>query len=206
MASIPVLFVPFTGVPVPDNMALLKRKREALWNNVDRNKLLVEVAVEVSRKPRNVLRNYGVDAESVHLPPERVRQRVVILVEGVEHAERLKRLLPAWEVQHAIPLEREPDDVEEDEHEPLPPGVIATLISVVTYGIKCDVLVRATGGTGHLGWDRIRGIGRIAAPALVIDVNDQSDGRSRTDAEVRRREYRQQGLKILETGVMNQNT
>ena len=146
-----------------------------------------------------------VDAKAVSWA-DRVRQRVVILVEGVEHAERLERLLPAWEVRHAIPLEREPDDVEEDEHEPPPPGVIATLVSVAADGIRCDVLVRATGGTGHLGWDRIRGLGSIETPALVIDINDQSDGRSRADTEVRRREYRQQGLRILEPGVMNQNT
>lgn len=115
-----------------------------------RNKFLVGVAVKVSRKPRNVLREFGANAKAVRWP-ERERQRVTILVETVERAERLERSLPAWKVQHAIPLEREPDDVEEDEREPPPPGVIATLVYVARYGIGCDVLVRATGCTGYLG-------------------------------------------------------
>ena len=203
MIPMPVLFVPFRGSPASTAAAPLKRKREALWGNAERNEFVAGIANRVARKPRHLLRDLGVTSEAVRWP-ERVRQRVVILVEGVEHARRMQRLLPGWEVRHAVPVEREPDDVEDDPNEPPPPGVVATLVYAARAGLRCDVLVRATGAAGELDWDCVRGVGRsVMAPALVIDVQDRFDDRSRTETDVRRREYRRQGLVILDAGVPN---
>lgn len=204
--SIPVLFVPFRGPKLPDKMKPLKRKRKAIWDNVRRNTLVVEVAERVARKPRKLLREYGTDPKAVCWA-DRVRQRVAILVEGIEHAERLRRMLPAWEMRDAIPIDREPDDVEEDPNEPPPRGVIVTLVSVARYGLKCDVLVRATGGTGRLDWNCITGAGgKNTRPVLVVDVLDLSDERSRAESLVREQEYREQGLRVLERERTKQNT
>jgi hypothetical protein len=108
----------------------------------------------------------------------------------------LAKLLPDWEVQHAIPQEREPDDTNEDKD--LPPGRIATLMFAATARVKCDILVRATGGTGLLSWEYIRGGGKAGTtPSLLIDFNDEFDERAKADAMARRREYRQQGINVL---------
>lgn len=204
--AIPVLFVPFRGPKLPDKMEPLKRKREAIWDNARRNTLVVEVAEKVARTPRKLLREFGMNGKTVRWA-DRVRQRVAILVEGIEHAERLRRMVPAWEMRDAIPIDRESDDAEEDFDEPTPPGTIATLVSAARYGLKCDVLVRATGGTGRLDWDRITGFGgRNTKPALVTDVLDLSDERSQADAVLREQEYRQQGLRVLERDGVKQNT
>lgn len=68
------------------------------------------------------------------------------------------------------------------------------------YWAACDVLVRAAGGTGKLNWHQILG-GRKTkgtTPVLVIDIAD-GHGRARADADVRRAEYREQGLEVLES-------
>jgi hypothetical protein len=205
IVSIPVLFVPFEGPPA-SGASVLERKRKAVWAGAARNEFLAEVAQEVGRRPRKFLRRRGVSPEAVRWP-DRLRQRVAILVEVPEHAERLERLLPAWEVQTAIPTDREPDDVEEDRDEPAPPGVIATLVYAALYGVRCDVLVRATAGTGRLEGDWVAGVGgRGTRPALMVDLLDASDERLRADAETRRLEYRQQGLRVLERAGEGRNT
>ncbi len=122
-AGVPVLFVPFKGLPVPDNMALLKRKREV-----------------------------GLEQRGTQQVPGRSCGEGV--AEAPERAPRVRREREGGPLARAGTAEgdHEPDDVEEDEREPPPPGVIATLVYVARYGIGCDVLVRATGCTGYLGW------------------------------------------------------
>ncbi|MFM8270780.1 MAG: hypothetical protein ACKODX_00375 [Gemmata sp.] len=193
-----VLFLPFNGPEVPDTKSPLKWKREAIWDNAGRNELIAGVAEKLARKPRKVLHGYGISTKVVQLP-DRVWQRVVVLVENVEHATRLQKLLPDWEVLHAIPTDDEPWDGEEDPNELPPVGVIATLVYVAKNGIGCDILVRATAGTGKLSWDAIRGGYKKAGttPALVVDIGDEGGKRERRDTEIRRREYREQGLEVV---------
>lgn len=205
--GVQVLLVPFDGLAMPDTKSPLKWKREAIWGNAGRNELIAAVAEKLARKPRKVLRGYGIDAKGVQLL-ERVRQRVVILAEGVEHARRLQRLLPTWELWHAMPTEHEPWDGEEDPNEPPRRGVIATLTYVAKNGIECDILVRATAGTGRLSWDAIRGGNNKTGttPALVVDIEDEFGKRERKDTEIRRREYQEQGLEILKATQMKKGT
>lgn len=197
-----VLFVPFRGEAVAANPSPLRWKRRAVWDNRERNRLVADVADGLAVAARKTLRKLGVKVGAVRLP-DRVRQRVVVLAETAEHAWELEKLLPKWEVLEAVPVEDEhagwgmPPDSEADP----PPGTIATLVYVARYGIICDVLVRATAGTGRLNWDAILGRGGRpgTTPALVVDFEDQSGTRERTDAEIRRREYREQGLEVLRT-------
>ena len=71
-------------------------------------------------------------------------------------------------------------------------------------------LVRATAGTGKPNWDSFRGGSnkKGTTPALVVDIADRVGGREDTDAEIRRREYREQGLEELKaaTKPQRQNT
>jgi hypothetical protein len=203
---IPVLFVPFAGPRTSGVRQGVRWKREAIWRNAGRNEVIAGAAEMVARRPRKFLRKHGATSHAIRWP-DRVRQRVVLLVEVTEHAEWLERLLPAWEFRHAIPTDREPDDAEEDGDEPTPRGVIATLVYAARYGVRCDVLLRATGGTGRLDWGGITGLGgRGTRPTLVVDVMDTFDERARADAETRRLEYQQQGLRVLHSEGVNATT
>lgn len=196
--SVAVLFVPFNGFEMPEATSPLKRKHDAVWDNTGRNELIATVAEKLARKPWKLIREYGINTAAVQLH-DRVRQRVVVLVENVEHATRLLKLLPDWEVLHAIPTDDEPWDAEEAPNELPPRGVIATTMYVFRNGVACDILVRATAGTGRLSWDVIRGGYKKAGttPALVVDIQDENGKREKTDTEIRRREYTEQSLKVL---------
>ncbi len=205
--------VPHRGVAVVGNVPPLKWKRRAVWDNAGRNKLIAGVAAGLAKNARRTLRGLGVEVDGVKLPG-RSRQRVVVLVETAEQAQRLARLLPGWEVLAAVPVESEEAGwgKEPDLDADPPSGTIATLVYTARNGIACDILVRATAGTGRLVWEVIRGGGNKVGttPVLVIDIADQVGDREGVDAEIRRREYQEQGLKELRTATklkaQNQNT
>ena len=191
-----VLFVPHHGAAAAEREPLREWKRRAVWGNAGRNELVAGVAAGLAERPVKTLRELGAGA-GVRLPG-RAERRVVVLAETAEHARRLAELLPGWEVMDAIPTGRntvgprdEPgaDDSKRD--------AIATLVYAARNGVSCDALVRATAGTGGLNWNSFRaGAGDPGtAPALLVDVADESCGRMRTDSEARRREYREQKLK-----------
>lgn len=195
-----VLFVPYPGVAVPQAVPPVERKRRAVWADAGRNKLIAGVAAGMARNARRTLRGLGVDVSDVNLPG-RVRQRVVVLAEVAEQARRLKIFLPGWDVLDAVPVEgeyagwgKEPDP----DADP-PPGRIATLVYAARYGVGCDILVRATAGTGKLNWDSVRGGNNKTGttPALVVDIAEHGGDREDTDTEIRRREYREQGREVL---------
>jgi len=210
IGNLRVLFVPFCGGAVAGSMTPLKWKRLAVWDNAERNKTVADLAEGLATNARKALRKLGVKFKDAKLP-DRVCQRVVIRAETAEQARRLGKLLPAWDLQDAIPVENEHEDLEEvhpDGDKDPPPGRIATLVYAATYGINCDVLVRATAGTGKLSWGCIKnGGGRMGStPALVVDVEDQTGKREVKDSETRRREYKEQGLKELTPTRETQNT
>ena len=198
-----VIFVPFTGQPVPRMGSPLKWKRRAMWDNAARNTLVASVAVGLSRKPRKKFRELGVRWKETELPD---RVRVTILVESPEHAEWLSELLPAWEVQHAIPIDYEPNEVEVDPFADPPPGRIATLMYAAMYGIVADVVVRATGGTGKLPREWFtNGRGRLCM-LLIVDFRDLSGPREETDSDVRRYEYHEEYIRELKPTLEKRTT
>ncbi len=201
--AFPVVFLPYCGPVVPDTKSVRVWKHDTIWDNAGRNELLATVAEKLARKPRKLIREYGINTEAVQLK-DRMRQRVVILVENVEHARQLQRLLPAWELWHAIPTDDEPWDGEENPNELSPAGVIATLMYVAKYGINADILVRATAGTGRLSWDAIRGGYKKAGttPVLVVDIADEAGKHESRNTEIRRREYTEQGVEVLKAAHM----
>lgn len=194
-----ILIVPYHGTLMSTNESLAVRKRLAVWRNSGRNELAAGLAVGLARRPKATLRGLGVDPERVKLPG-RTDRRVVLLAETAEHAERLGELLPGWAVLTAVPVtgedagwgpEMNPDS------EP-PPGTVVTLAYAALDGVACDVLVRATAGTGQLNWASFPAVNRARrSPALVVDIADAGGGRETRDAEVRRREYREHGLREL---------
>lgn len=202
-----VLLVPFRGGPAPGDVSLVERKRRTVWCNVGRNKLIAGVAAGLVKNARRTLRGLGVDTQDANLP-DRVRQRVVVLAETAEQARRLKIFLPSWELLDAVPVESEFAgwDKETDPDADPPPGRIATLVYAARYGVGCDILVRATAGTGKLVWDWFRGGSNKpgTTPALLVDIADRVGDREDTDTEIRRREYREQGLEELKAATKPQ--
>jgi hypothetical protein len=191
-------------VAVPKGVPLVEWKRRAVWANAGRNRLIAGVAAGLATTARKTLRELGVKSGDLQLPG-RARQRVVVLAETAEQARRLGILLPGWEVLDAVPVENEYAGwgTEPDPDDDPPPGKIATLVYAEMYGVSCDILLRATAGTGKPNWDSIRGGNNETGttPALVIDIADRAGDREHADAELRRREYREQGLGVLEAVV-----
>lgn len=209
--GVQVLFVPHRGVAAPEKVPLVERKRRAVWANAERNRLIAGVAAGLAKNARRTLRGLGVDVQDANLP-DRVRQRVVVLAETVEQARRLANLLQGWEVLDAVPVESEYAgwDKEPDPDADPPPGRIATLVYAARYGVGCDILVRATAGTGEPKWDSFRGGSNKpgTTPALLVDIADRVGDREDKDAEIRRRKYGEQGLEELKavTKPQKQNT
>jgi len=193
-----VLFVPFPDRVCVGHLKTLKRKRLMVWDHAGRNVWIARTAEGFVKNARQALSRLGVSAGDVQLPDNRVRQNVTILVENSYHARRLVKFLPRWEVRDAVPVVTDNPwwDVDQDPDETPPPGRISTLMHAVRYGIACDVLVRATAGTGALNWNIIRGGSHREGtrPKLLVDFSDESGGREQADADVRRREYLVQGL------------
>lgn len=206
-----LLFVPHPGVPVPESVPPVERKRRRIWGNAGRNKLIASVAAGLAKNARRKLRGLGVDVADVNLV-DRVRQRIVVLAETVEQARQLKIFLPGWEVLDAVPVESEYAgwEKEPDPDADPPSGRIATLVYAARYGVGCDILVRATAGTGEPKWGSFRGGNNKpgTTPALLVDIADRVGDREDTDTEIRRREYREQELEELRavTRPQKQNT
>ena len=193
-----VLFIAYRHQTISVGAKAFKRKRSQVWDNAERNDLIARTAENFAADARKTLRRCGATVDGVRFPAYGVRPRVVVLAETSYHARRLGTRLPRWEVRDAPPVVADYPwwDVDADPDEALPPGRIVTLMHAVRYGIACDVLVRATAGTGALNWNIIRsGSHREGTrPMLVVDFSDESGGRERADPDVRRREYREQGL------------
>lgn len=194
-----VIFVPCTGTTVPAGGTTLQRQWGAMSGDDGRNRRIASLAADLAKNPYRTLRRFGITPTEANLP-DRVRQRVVVLSETAERARRLKQLLPTWEVLDMVPVEGEyagwerepaPDDAP-------PPGRISTLVYAARNRLRCDILIRATAGTGKLDWDWFR-----TPPALVVDLADriETGKREHADVEARRREYREQGLKEVTVSV-----
>lgn len=164
-----------------------------------RNRRIASLAADLAKNPHSTLRGHGVTAAQVKLP-DRVRQRVAVLTETAEQARRLKQLLPTWEVLDMVPVEDEYAGWEKppDPNEAPPTGRICTLVYAARTRLRCDILIRATAGTGKLDWDWFH-----TPPALVVDLADriETGTREHADVEARRREYREQGLKDMTVTV-----
>lgn len=75
-------------------------------------------------------------------------------------------------------------------------GHIATLMYAYRYRIACDILVRASAGTGSLDWNSAGDVRLLdEKPALILDIADVSHPHDKVDVEVRTKEYAEQGLR-----------
>ena len=90
----------------------------------------------------------------------------------------------------AVPLAESGQEKERVENRTT--NAIATVLYVAREGVDCDLLVRATAGTGRL-------TASLFGPnlKLVVDVADMTGDRRQADSQVRVREYRQQQWRVV---------
>ena len=167
-----------------------------LWDCAERNDVVRLWADQLATTPRAWLRRHGLAALLGALPGNR-RPRVTILVEGAKHARRLASLLPHWDGCDLSSVGSGAAPAEALVGTPSN-GVITTIMYKYRFGFSADILVRATGHRGRLGFDPQKAGGDAApGPTLLKDIADETDARGRADTEVRRREYAEQGLSVL---------
>lgn len=193
-----VIQIPFHGSDVPRSRTSVRRKRATFWENAARNRFIAELAEPLAQNARRTLRHLGVRHGRF---PKGSPLRVVILTETAAHAWALCNFLPSWPVLNGLP------EMDDEAAWTLPkpaPGHIATLMYAYRYRIPCDILVRASAGTGRLDWDSTGGVRLLdEKPALILDIADVSHPHDKVDVEVRTKEYAEQGLRRRTLNVPN---
>lgn len=100
---------------------VLARKRNMIWSNRARNRLVVEIATGLVTDPVRQLRKHGLSVAGT-IFADRIEPEVLVLVDSVDHAETLGAALPGWPVLHLRPPKAHSEfgvHVTEDENLPL---------------------------------------------------------------------------------------
>lgn len=196
-----VILIPFHGSDVPQSRTSVCRKRATFWENAERNRFIAKLAEPLAQNARRALRRLGVGGKHSRFP-KGSPLRVVILTETADHAWALRDFLPNWPVRDGMP------EMNDEAAWTLPkpvPGHIATLMYAYRYRIPCDILVRASAGTGSLDWDSAGDVRLLdGKPALILDIADVSHPHDKVDVEVRTKEYAEQGLRRRIIDVPNE--
>jgi hypothetical protein len=172
-----LLRTPAGALGVVAGATALERKRRLYWHNRARNRFIAGVAEAVYRGRRPALKKVGFGDEDLRrLSGPRGNGAVVVLVEGPEHAWRLRDLIPEYVDGPFVRTTAEADRV----------------------GIRADVLIRATG----TGWPlHVRGFPHRAESgrrdlALLVDLVDTFHPLAQADTCKRIQAYERQGLTV----------
>ena len=188
------------GYTAKDGIPLCKLKREAVWRNDKRNRLISGLAKAIAYDD---FRAIGAKYPSVSKPLlPKVSERVVVLVENLEHAARLLKFLKGWpivagsvadinahgsQVQYALTEGKKPESAVYSD-------IIIT--SSALQQINCDgVLIRADAGIGLPPFSRKRlTVGdRVPSSFTIIDLTDRHHPYFRKQSQHRKEEYLDQG-------------
>ena len=182
---------PFSSPPLADSTPL-ERKRTHVWRNDSRNRAIADIAHGLAGRDIAALRRHGIEPEHAPslLDPAAPAPRLAILVESPEHGQRLRRLLPGWQILDAT-ISLGPSDP--DGLPLMPDHAIVTMLRASRTGLAADVLIRAEGTASSLGNDYGPYLAIHGQEMLVVDVRDDFDEQARRDNERRHREYRQRG-------------
>jgi hypothetical protein len=169
------------------------RKRKQVWANGSRNELIARAARSLRDNRLAGLKMIGLQDTASWLGEPAQQPTVAIIVENVEHAEHLARLLPGWrlEAQGYIP----------------PPGryvihdrVIMTLARAAEALVGTSVVIYAAAGTDRwLEHAKLIGDAWAMRRMLIVDIDDHYDARSEAETRSRAVEY-QYGLRVRANG------
>ena len=179
----------------------ITRKRHAYWRNVYRNKCIAYVAKEI-------------------IPAD---EQQLIIVDTIEHALRIRKLLPEWAAAYRPPQSKKDEKMlkfvveglikeeailtkkmlEELELQFEKGGVLKAIANSVWHKAvdftKLEWLIRADGGRGKIGNLQIAGrLSRLHDDNVkqLVDFYDSFDDIPRGRSEARLREYKKQGWTI----------
>ncbi len=197
-----VLFLQiFGGRKLSSDLNIVDLKRNGIWHNELRNRRIAKLARALAEKDEAVLHgDYPLVAEYSGLL---TAKRLGILVENIEHALALAKLLPHWPVMASWPVYAA--GLSENDCRILESGwcdpkqktqFIATAVGL-SYAGKADILIRADGGVGlPSGWreDSIRKYGKC--PRWIIDFDDRFHPELRIRSRQRRAAYIAAGWEV----------
>lgn len=199
-----VLMVPFAGSDPDLRTGPPRKPRTAMWErNRPRDRFVSELAVALLRDTPKALKRLGLKGKP-HLSPMGYPTSVLVLTATDDQAWYLSDYLVNWRVLHAVPEE---DDGGWTLANIDPPrSRIATLAYACRYRPSCDVLVRATAGTGKLIWSYREGRCVLGGkPALIVDIADGTHPGDADDVDIRRKEYAEQGLRVVTANKTTRN-
>lgn len=162
LVAVEVLLAHSSPVEALGDAGGLVRKRQAVWHNERRNAIVAEIAGAIVDRQSEPLRRHGILLDELSGLPGNASgpDRVAVLVESMEHAAELARLLPEWHVLHAA-AEASGSVIDTGEGTaPRDTGAPAELLparSILTLTrasrlklVDVDVLIRADGAAGPL--------------------------------------------------------
>lgn len=172
----------------------LERKRSNIWQNERRNQHIASIAQACRDRDVQALQRAGIviDDPAAVFAGWCSEPRVAVVVEVVEHARELGKLLPGWPQREAGQLPAmvaaDRDQVVENlqlTHE----AAILSQGYAQQVGIAADIVIVADGMSRYwpeyLGPDCCINGDRM----LVIDYQDDFDQQAKQDAEARRQDY-----------------
>ena len=204
-------FASWPGKNQPDEPLGLVWKRRSIWHNTDRNAAIAQLVEALAGGDLATLWKFGLFLDDEDDLRHGEQQRVVVLVESLEHGRELGRLLPGWRVLGAdeassldasgparfgsIPASRQE----------LPDRVIMTMAFAHGLGsVETDVIIRADGTPWPLDLSLTSGRSQdIEEQAvLLVDLADDQDRTARDATRARRLDYRDRGW-LVGKGVAN---
>lgn len=179
--------------------SLAAQKRQAIWRNRERNRLIVQLALGFLGQRRQ--RDDASDAEATTINHP---LRVTILVDNVDHAVELGRLLPAWPIRAALTVDSSGMRrdlarlLDEALHRPASDSlyVIATVDGLAGDRLaSTDVLIWAGAGLAPPPFPpgSLETTTDAMHPLLVVDIDDRPHKWLRRSTEARRAAYIDRG-------------
>ncbi len=187
LAAVHVAFITVPSSSVQTGSIALARKSQAIWDNVQRNDAIAELATAIVTGNAQTFspRSENLTQQLSQLCPG---WRTAILVESPEHGRQLIKRLPDWELITAIPGR---DGCVEDASGPNHLEIVTEAIAAMD-GIEADVIVVASGLASmarHFPPQR-------AEPVLVVEFADDFDDQAREATQQRREAYTQRGWTV----------
>lgn len=172
-------------------------RRVSLWHDSRRNQAVADVALALSCGDEPPLWEHGLflqDDQS--LSSVGSRPGVIVIVDSVEHGERLRRLLPGWHFFHGRPNENTTAAIGGSVGIwGVPRNSIVTAVAASTLlCIDCRILIWASAGSVPY---IPTSIGRSSLSHLLIDFWDDGNCQLAADTQQRLNTYRSIGCRIL---------
>jgi superfamily II DNA or RNA helicase len=195
VAPMKVVFCPVPqGVPSSNYKTKVARERNLYWRNDRRNKIIAQ-SIEHFTKEFKLREN----------------AQILVLVDKVDHAQRLHKFLPDYKLVYSQPGKTTLDKMSAKERKQLMEDFqnekVLRVISTSCWGTgvdfpALDMVVQATGSASEINTIQYAGRGTRTNSGLkpfgvVLDFNDVWDPWSRKRANERRKVYKNLGWEIF---------